>query len=115
MLFAFGVRLLLRPFCLFRAAALSQSASGSLYSSRLPGPRFAGARSLRTKWRLHGPPRMGRAQPSALRRAGTKAACGEAEARGGAGGSAPLRRGVGQELALPPLAASPSCGDRASP
>ncbi|MXQ98499.1 hypothetical protein E5288_WYG008597 [Bos mutus] len=47
-------RLLLRPFCLFRAATLSQSASGSLYSSRLPGPRFAGARSLRAKWRLHG-------------------------------------------------------------
>ena len=58
---------------------------------------------------------MGRAQRSALRRAGTKAACGEAEARGGAGGSAALRRDVRQELALPPLAASPSCDDRASP
>ena len=96
------------PSVFFRAATLSQPASGSLYSSRLPGPRFAGARSLRTKWRLHGPPRMGWAQPSALRRAGTKAACGEAEAKGGAGVAA--RRG--QELSLPPLAASHSWGDR---
>lgn len=103
LLFAFEFMLLLRPAFLLRAALVPQSAWGTLSFYRLSGARVSGALSLRTKWRVHGPRRPGRAQLWALRRAGTKAACGKAEAGRG------RRRGcgrVGPALALPPRAAA---------
>lgn len=60
--FAFAVKLLLASSVRSELLLCLKSASESV-SSRLPEPRFSGARSFRTKWRLHGPPRMGRAQP----------------------------------------------------